>query len=264
MTDLVVSGATGRMGRVLGVRIRDAADLRAVGGIAPDRPPEGAEAIGYPEIVDPADGAVLIARADAVIDFSAPEQLARLLDVAGDALAGRALLVGTTGLDDDVRAGLDALAGSAAVLVAANFSVGVNVLAALAERAARALPADYDIEIVEAHHRGKADAPSGTALWLAEAASRGRGGSLEGRRRDGRSGRVGPRPEGEIGLHAVRGGGVAGEHTVRFLGDAEEVTLGHRAGDRSLFADGALTAARWLAGKAPGRYTMQQVLGLQD
>lgn len=262
MTELVVSGATGRMGRVLGARIREAADLRALGGIAPDRPAEGVEAIGYPEIVDPADSAALIARADAIIDFSAPSQLATLLDVAGDALAGRALLVGTTGLGHDVRAGLDALADSAAVLVAANFSVGVNVMAALVERAARALPPDYDIEIVEAHHRGKEDAPSGTALWLGEAASMGRGGSLAENRRDGRSGRVGPRPTGEIGLHAVRGGGVAGEHTVRFLGDAEEVTLGHRAGDRGLFAEGALMAARWLAGKAPGRYTMKQVLEL--
>ncbi len=260
--DIAVSGATGRMGRVLGARIRDAGDLRAVGGIAPDRPPEGAEAIGYPEIVDPEDGADLIARADAVIDFSAPAQLRTLLDTAGDALAGRALLVGTTGLDDDVRAGLDALSNSAAVLVAANFSVGVNVLAALVERAARSLPAAYDIEVVETHHRGKEDAPSGTALWLGEAAARGRGESLETSRRDGRSGRLGPRPEGEIGFHAVRGGGVAGEHTVRFLGDGEEVALGHRAGDRSLFAEGALVAARWLAGKAPGRYTMQQVLGL--
>lgn len=263
MIDLVVSGATGRMGRALGARIRAAGDLRAVGGIAPDRPPEGAEAIGYPEIVDVADAGPMVRGADAIIDFSAPEQLSALLAGAVDAMEGKALLVGTTGLTDELMDALDAVAELSAVLVASNFSVGVNLLMELVERAAGALPAEgYDIEIVEAHHRGKEDAPSGTGLSLGEAAARGRGRPLDEHRRDGRSGRVGPRPVGEIGLHAVRGGGVAGEHTVRFLGAGEEVVLGHRAGSRELFADGALVAARWLVGRGPGRYTMKQVLEL--
>ena len=262
MIDIVVSGATGRMGRTLGALIRTTGDVRAVGGIAPDRPPEGAEAIGYPEIVDVEDAGRLIGPADAVIDFSAPEQLSALLAEATDALAGKALLVGTTGLPDELLAALDAMADTAAVLVASNFSVGVNVLRAVVERTARALPDGYDVEIIEAHHRGKEDAPSGTALALGEAAARGRDGSLAALRKDGRGGRVGPRPRDEIGFHAIRGGGVAGEHTVRFLGAGEEVTLGHRAYSRDLFADGALVAARWLAGKAPGRYTMTEVLGL--
>lgn len=263
MIEIAVSGATGRMGRTLGRLMGDADDLRAVGGIARSPPAEGAAAIGYDEITDVAGAADLIRRAEVLIDVSAPDQLAAILDTHGDALGGKALLVGTTGLPEDLHADLDALDARAAVLVAANFSPGVNLLLGLLERAARALPADrYDIEVVEAHHRHKEDAPSGTALSLGEAAARGRGESLPDRRRDGRSGRVGPRPAGEIGLHAVRGGGGAGEHIVHILGDQEALTLAHRARSRDLFADGALMAARWLAGRSPGRYTMTQVLGL--
>ena len=175
MIDVVVSGATGRMGRTLGAMLRGLDDLRAVGGIAPDRPEEGARALGYPPLVDAEDAAPLVRGADAVIDFSAPDHLSALLAATTDALEGKALLVGTTGLPDELVGALDALAGRAAVLVAPNFSVGVNLLGELVEQAARALPAEgYDIEIVEAHHRGKEDAPSGTALALGEAAARGR------------------------------------------------------------------------------------------
>jgi 4-hydroxy-tetrahydrodipicolinate reductase len=263
MIDVVVSGATGRMGRTLGRLMGDAAELRAIGGIAPDRPPEGPRAIGYPEIVDVPGAAHLLRRADALIDFSASDQLAAILATHHEILTGKALLVGTTGLSGDVVTALATLEAQTAVLVAPNFSVGVNLLLGLVERAARALPPDrYDIEVVETHHRGKEDAPSGTALALGDAAARGRGEALEDRRRDGRTGRVGPRPSGEIGLHAVRGGGEAGEHIVHFLGDQERVMVGHRTVSRELFAEGALVAARWLAGRAPGRYTMLQVLGL--
>lgn len=263
MIELVVSGATGRMGRTLGALIREADDLRALAGIAPDRPEEGAEAIGYPTIVDVADAGEVIRQADAILDFSAPEQLAAILDAHADALAGRALAVGTTGLADDIDRRLDALASSTAVLVAPNFSVGVNVLLDLVERAAKALPAEgYDIEVVETHHRRKEDAPSGTALALGRAAAEARGSELDAVRTDGRSGRVGPRPGSQIGLHAVRGGGAAGEHIVHFLGEEERITLGHSAGSRALFARGALVAVRRLAGRPAGRYTMKQVLGL--
>lgn len=260
--DLVVSGATGRMGRILGRLIDEAEDLRSLGGIAPD--PAGDGEAGYPEIVPVAEASELVRRADAVLDFSAPEQLAALLDGCADALAGRALLVGTTGIGEALSDRLDELAGAAAVLVAANFSVGINLLLGLVERAAAALPADrYDIEIVETHHGRKEDAPSGTALALGRAAARGRDASLPELRRDGRSGRVGPRPEGEIGFHAVRGGDVTGEHTVQLLGARERILLGHVAHGRELFAEGALVAARWMAGKGAGRYTMEDVLGLR-
>ncbi|HUG40786.1 MAG TPA: 4-hydroxy-tetrahydrodipicolinate reductase [Longimicrobiales bacterium] len=261
--DLVVSGATGRMGRALGRLIGEAEDLRALGGIAPDMPPEGAAALGYPEIVAADACGEMLRRADAVIDFSAPEQLAAILDRYGDDLAGKALLVGTTGLGDDLERRLDTLAGRAAVLVAANFSVGVNLLLELVERAARALPGEeYDIEVVEAHHRRKADAPSGTALALAKAAAAGRGVALDDVRTDGRSGRTGERPAGEIGIHALRGGDVVGEHAVHFLGARERIAIRHAASSRDLFAEGALVAARWLAGREPGKYAMADVLGL--
>jgi 4-hydroxy-tetrahydrodipicolinate reductase len=261
--NVAVSGATGRMGRTLGRLLRDAEDLRVVGGIAPDQPANGPQSIGYPEIVPVDRAGPLVRNADAVVDFSAPEQVALLLDRCGEPLAGRALLIGTTGLDDHLEAALDTQAERSAVLVASNFSVGVNLLLELVERAARALSADsYDIEIVETHHRRKEDAPSGTALSLGRAAMRARGRTLDQARRDGRSGRAGSRPGGEVGFHAVRGGDVVGDHAVHFLGDRERITLGHAALSRDLFADGALLATRWLAGRGPGRYTMREVLGL--
>lgn len=262
MIDLVISGATGRMGRTLGRLLNEVDGLRTVGGVAPDRPVEGAPAIGYPTIVDPEDAGDLIGRADAILDFSAPEQLSTLLAQHADALAGRAVLVGTTGLTPEIEARLAALAERAPILVAANFSLGVNLLLELVEQAARALPDDYDIEIVETHHRDKEDAPSGTAEALGRAVSEGQDTALDPARTDGRRGRVGPRPAGEIGFHALRGGGVAGEHSVHFLGGLERVTLGHAAVSRDLFAHGALVAARWLVGRPPGRYTMKHVLDL--
>jgi 4-hydroxy-tetrahydrodipicolinate reductase len=259
--DLVVSGATGRMGRILGRLIEEAEDLRALGGIAPDA--EDVDGSVYPEIVPVERADELVRRADAVIDFSAPEQLGKLLDTCGETLAGGALLVGTTGLDDPIEGRLDELAGRAAVLVAPNFSIGVNLLLGLVEQAARALPGDrYDIEVVEAHHRRKEDAPSGTALALGRAAASGREAELGEVRRDGRSGRTGARDTGEIGFHALRGGDVVGDHTVHFLGERERIALSHGALSRDLFAEGALEAARWMAGRGPGRYGMRDVLGL--
>ena len=261
--DLVVSGATGRMGRTLGRLIADAEDLRALGGIAPDWEGDDPAEIGYPEILPVEDAREMIRRADVLIDFSAPAQVEALLDDHADALAGRAILVGTTGLEAELEKKLDRAAESAAVLVAANFSVGVNLLLGLVEQAARALAADaYDAEIVETHHKRKEDAPSGTALALGRALAAGRGVDLDDVRTDGRSGRPGKRPVGEIGIHALRGGDVVGEHNVHFIGERERITLSHNAMDRSLFADGALVAARWIAGKEPGRYAMKDVLGL--
>lgn len=262
MTRLVVHGATGRMGVALATLTGEADGIELVGGIARGavEKPEG-----YPRIVGPAEADSVIGMSDVVIDVSTPEALSGLVSEHAGALEERALVVGTTGLRPELIERLDALSERCAVLVAANFSVGVTLLEALVEEAARRLGSErYDVEIVEAHHRGKADAPSGTALALGGAVARGRGLDLETVRRDGRSGRPGARPAQEIGFHALRGGGVPGEHRVHFLGDRERIELAHIAADRALFAEGALEAARWIAGKPPGRYTMRQVLGLDD
>lgn len=200
-----------------------------------------------------------IAGADAYIDFTTPAST-RAAALAA-APYGVAAVIGTTGLGPDDVAAIDALSASAPVLVAANFSFGVNLLVALAETASRALPG-YDAELVELHHRRKRDAPSGTALALARAVADGREQDLEKVGRFSREGDVGPRSDSEIGVVAVRGGDIVGEHTVYFCSDTERIELTHRASDRSLFADGALRAARWLAGKTPRRYTMRDVLGL--
>jgi 4-hydroxy-tetrahydrodipicolinate reductase len=257
---VLLCGATGRMGRTLAALAADDPAFEIVGGIGSEA--EGGAANGFPLRPSPEDAGDLARAADAVIDFSAPELLHRLLETQGQALAGRALVVGTTGLGADEERLLEAQAKSSAVLTAANFSVGVNLLVALAERTARVLGEGYDVEIVEAHHRRKADAPSGTALALGEAVVRGRGVALGGVRVDGRSGRPGARPAGEIGFHALRGGDVIGEHTVMYIGERERVELTHRAADRALFAEGALRAAGWLAGRPAGRYSMRDVLGL--
>lgn len=263
MIDLVISGVRGRMGRLL-VQLADgSADLRVAGCIGrragtaadPAEPPA-------PRIVALADAADAIRSADVVLDFSNAAFTRALLEQAGDALAGRALVVGTTGLDPMALDLLDRLSRHAAVLVAPNFSIGVNVLLTLAGRAAAALDDRYDIEVVEHHHGRKTDAPSGTALALGAAAARGRGRSLDEVRRDGHAGTDGPRVRGEVGFHAIRGGGVVGEHEVLFIGERERIRLSHDALDRSLFADGALAAARWIAGRPPGRYAMTEVLGL--
>jgi 4-hydroxy-tetrahydrodipicolinate reductase len=257
---MLLCGATGRMGRTLAALAADDPAFEVVGGIGGE--PEGGAADGFPLRRSVEDAGDLVRAADAVIDFSAPELLRRLLETQGEALAGRALVVGTTGLGADEERLLGAQAERSAVLTAANFSVGVNLLVALAERTARVLGEGYDVEIVEAHHRRKADAPSGTALALGEAVARGRGVALGDVRVDGRSGRPGARPVGEIGFHAVRGGDVIGEHTVMYVGERERVELTHRAADRALFAEGALRATGWLAGRPSGRYTMRDVLGL--
>lgn len=261
MIRIAVSGASGRMGHAIARLAAESRDIVLVGGMERGGR-RGGGIPGYGTLTTPETADEIIEDADVVLDFSAPEFLLRLLDTQWDTLAGRGLVVGTTGLDDEVLRRLDELAKQSAVLVSANFSIGVNVLLALVEDAARMLPADhYDVEIVETHHRGKADAPSGTALALGRAVASGRGARLEELRRDGRTGRIGERPTGEIGFHALRGGGVAGEHQVHFLGNRERLELNHSAADRSVFAEGAILAANWIAGKPPGHYTMRQVLG---
>jgi 4-hydroxy-tetrahydrodipicolinate reductase len=198
-----------------------------------------------------------LAGADVVVDFSTPAVLARACAVAS--AAGIAIASGTTGLDADATAALEAAATKVPVLWEPNMSVGVHVLSTLVARAVAALGAGYDIEIVEAHHRMKVDAPSGTALRLAAVAKEAR--NADTRFVHGREGRPGARAGDEIGVLAMRGGDVIGDHTVFLLGDGERLELTHKASSRDLFARGALRAGSWLVGRPAGRYGLSDVLG---
>ena len=209
------------------------------------------------------DQAAALQAADVVIDFTAAAASTALAQVCA-ARGGPALVIGSTGFDEAQLAALQAAAAKVAIVRAGNFSLGVNMLMGLVEQAARALPADaYDVEVFEAHHRRKVDAPSGTALMLGEAAARGRGVELSKVARRTRDGITGERPPGEIGFSVLRGGGIVGEHSVVFAAEEEILTLSHSARDRGLFARGAVAAARWIAGRPPGAYDMQDVLGFK-
>ncbi len=203
-------------------------------------------------------GAADLAGVDGVIDFSVKAQAAATARLCQ--AAGIPLVMGTTGLDDADNAALDAAAKTIGVLWAPNFSVGVTVISELVAEAAAMLGEDYDIELVESHHRHKVDAPSGTARRLAERVAAARGWDLDKVARYGREGLVGARGQRELGISVVRGGSVVGTHEVLYLGAGEEIAITHRATDRDIFARGALRAMRWLIGQAPGRYTMRQVL----
>jgi 4-hydroxy-tetrahydrodipicolinate reductase len=198
---------------------------------------------------------------DAFLDFSVPEAIEEHLAAA--VAAGKPLLIGTTGLTRDHMRMIDDAASHIAIIYSANTSLGVNLLAHLVDEAARRLDEDWDIEIVEMHHRYKVDAPSGTALALGEAAAKGRGVELDDVSIRGRDGITGPREPGHIGFASLRGGSVSGEHVVTFATEGERLELGHRAESRAIFARGAVTAALWLIGKPAGRYTMADVLGLK-
>jgi 4-hydroxy-tetrahydrodipicolinate reductase len=263
-TKIVISGATGRMGQTLVRMITDDSDLALVGGIDRERlAGDDAARYGCRVIETAAAAQQLIREADVVIDFSAVAGLQNLLTKCLPEIKGKALVVGTTGLTPDVQQHLKLASANSAVLVSANFSVGVNLLFGLVDAAARVLSADrYDVEIVEAHHRMKVDAPSGTALALGHAIAGARGVALDSVRKDARSGHTGKRPAGEIGFHALRGGDVIGEHRVHFIGSRERIEIAHTAQDRGLFAEGALVAAKWMAGKPAGTYSMKEVLGL--
>jgi len=245
---IAVAGSGGRMGRAVLALVSERADLRLAGAF--DR---GA--------ADARDAA--LAAAAAVVDFTTPEASADLAELCA-AQGGPALVIGSTGFTPEQDARVLNAAARAPIVRSGNFSLGVNLLLGLVEQAARALPArDYDIEVLEAHHRRKVDAPSGTALMLGEAAARGREGTLAELAVRVRDGLTGPRPEGAIGFAVLRGGGVVGEHSVILAAEDELITLSHSARDRALFARGALAAAAWAADRPPGLYDMQDVLGLR-
>ncbi len=221
------------------------------------------EALGqtYAGGVDKGDDlAALVAASDVVVDFSSPHALEAHLDAC--IAAGKPLIIGTTGLEERHHYLIDDASADIAVLQTGNTSLGVNMLAALVKQAAGQLGDDWDIEIVEMHHRHKVDAPSGTALLLGEAAATGRGIDLKSNSERGRDGITGARASGAVGFASLRGGSVAGDHTVIFASDNERIELIHRAESRAVFAKGAVKAASWLVSQKPGRYMMEDVLGL--
>jgi 4-hydroxy-tetrahydrodipicolinate reductase len=237
-----IIGSEGRMGRALAEAIQGAGHELAGG-------------------VDQGGDVAALARAsDVLVDFSSPVALETSLDAA--VAEGVPILVGTTGLEERHHWLLDEAAKTVPVLQTGNTSLGVNLLAHLVEEAANRLGEDWDIEVVETHHRKKVDAPSGTALLLGEAAARGRGIDLAASSERGRDGITGARVPGTIGFASLRGGSVAGDHTVYLLGDDERLALSHLAENRGIFARGAVKGAQWLIGKSAGRYTMKDVLGL--
>ncbi|SNS93747.1 dihydrodipicolinate reductase [Sphingomonas laterariae] len=255
MTRIGIIGAGGRMGRAIAAAIGDV-DASVAGGI--DRPGTDPQALGGVALL--ADAAALAGASDVMVDFSSPSALQAHLDAA--IANGTPIVIGTTGLAAEHHAAIDAAAKSVAVLQAFNTSLGVNLLAHLVREAAARLGSDWDIEIVEMHHRHKVDAPSGTGILLGEAAAAGRQVALADVSVRGRDGITGERPEGAIGFAVLRGGSVAGDHEVIFAGEGERIELGHRAESRAIFARGAVKAALWLAGKPAGRYSMNDVLGL--
>lgn len=261
--NLVIIGVAGRMGQAL---VRAACELpnqlTLTGAVASTTSKSlGQDAgelagVGRLDVRVTDDLAAALARAEIVVDFSQPHATRSNLTVCR--AAHKPLLIGTTGFPAELNALFDEAAREIPLLVAPNTSIGVTLLLELARVAARALPPDFDIEIVEAHHRMKKDAPSGTALALGKAAAEGRNTTSIAS-----TDRNGARHDGDIGYAVIRGGDIVGDHTVLFAGTGEQVTLGHRATDRAIFARGAVRAALWLAGRPPARYFMRNFLGLK-
>jgi 4-hydroxy-tetrahydrodipicolinate reductase len=263
---LVVTGASGRMGQTLIRLVQESDKLRLVGCVERAGNPwvgrdvgeaMGGAALGITVTDDPLEA---FAKAQAVVDFTTPAATVEFAALAAQARAVH--VIGTTGLEPEHLAKIEAASRHAVIVRAGNMSLGVNLLVRLTQKVAAALDEDWDIEIVEAHHRMKVDAPSGTALMLGAAAAEGRGVSLDNSKVSGRDGITGARERGTIGFSAIRGGDVVGEHDVIFASAGERVVLRHLATDRAIFARGALQAAVWGQGKKPGQYDMMDVLGI--
>ena len=237
---ILLVGSAGRMGQAIVEAAKEVEGIDIVGLCDKD------------DAIEPA-----ISHSEVVIDFSQADAITDICALASRHKTG--LVVGTTGHSQAQRADIECCAASVPVVLSSNFSVGVNVLFWLTRKATELLGPSFDIEVIEMHHRLKKDAPSGTAVTLAEILKKQRG--IE-KLRHGREGLVGQRPAGEIGMHAVRGGDTVGDHTVIFAGNGERLELTHRATSRQTFAQGALRAARWVRGRKPGLYSMEDVLGL--
>jgi 4-hydroxy-tetrahydrodipicolinate reductase len=255
-TRIGIAGITGRMGHLLAEETRAAgADLAGGVGRAGSAKPAPAGAPLFPDLAALADAS------DVVIDFT--NAATAQATAAAVAAAGTAWVLGSSGLSDADEAAVAEAARRIPVVYASNFSAGVNLVLALAERMGATLPAEhYDAEIVEMHHRQKVDAPSGTAIGMGRAVAKGRGVALNDVIESGRHGHTGARKTGAIGFAALRGGQVVGEHTLLFASGTEHIALTHRAFDRRVYATGAVRAALWLAGRKPGLYSMMDVLGM--
>jgi 4-hydroxy-tetrahydrodipicolinate reductase len=263
---LVVAGAGGRMGQTLVRLAAEAAGVTLAGALERSGSPLVGQDCGRIAGLEPNGIAItddplpVLAKADGIVDFTAPAATVELAALAAQMRIVH--VIGTTGLSEGDEAKIKAAARHAPIVKSGNMSLGVNLLAALVRRVAATLDESFDIEIVEMHHRRKVDAPSGTALLLGRAAAAGRGIDLARRSQRVRDGHTGPRQAGDIGFASLRGGGVVGDHTVIFAGEGERIELTHRAEDRALFARGALRAALWGRGRKPGLYGMGDVLDL--
>lgn len=263
---IAVMGAAGRMGRELVKAVAATPGAHLSGGLEAAGSPmigadlgtlAGLEALG---VTVSSDAEAVISSSDAILDFTSPRATAEFARLA--AKHGVAHVIGTTGFDAQSEQAVKDASSKTVIVKAGNMSLGVNLLAALTKRVAAALGEDFDIEIVEMHHRAKVDAPSGTALMLGDAAASGRGLDLASRSVRVRDGHTGARRAGDIGFATLRGGSVVGDHTVIFAGDGERIELTHLAADRGIFARGAVKAALWGQGRAPGLYAMSDVLGI--
>lgn len=262
-TRIAIHGAAGKMGRALIQAVQSQPALKLGAAIdrsdAPELGKDAGVAAGGKHANVAISGNLDPSSFDVLIDFTRPEGTLAALDAC--VKHRKAMVIGTTGFSDAQKQRIADASAQVAICMAANFSIGVNLSLRLLEQAARALGDSFDIEIVEAHHRAKVDAPSGTALAMGEAVARGAGRDLEEVAVYERYGHTGARDRNTIGFSTIRGGDVVGDHTVMFLGDGERVEISHRATSRANFANGAVRAAAWLAGKKPGLYSMQDVLG---
>jgi len=265
---LIVAGAGGRMGRTLVRAIGDTPGLMLAGATESEGSPLLGQDSGVlaglapNRVVVTTEVRPLALAADAIVDFTVPAATVRLAALAAE--THLAHIIGTTGMSAEDDAKVAEAAKKTAIVKSGNMSLGVNLLAVLTKKVAQALGEEFDIEIVEMHHNKKIDAPSGTALLFGEAAAAGRGITLGTHSERGRDGHTGARQPGNIGFASLRGGNVAGEHSVIFAGADERIELTHKATDRMIFARGALKAAQWAHGRAPGLYAMLDVLGLKD
>jgi 4-hydroxy-tetrahydrodipicolinate reductase len=263
---IVVTGASGRMGQMLIKMIAASSACHLVGALEREGHAWVGQDVGTAIGGQPigvavtSDALEAFAKAQAVIDFTAPAATVAFSELAAQARAVH--VIGTTGMTDDDLKAVNVAARHAVIVRAGNMSLGVNLLVQLTKKVAAALDEDFDIEIIEAHHHNKVDAPSGTALMLGEAAAEGRGVALNDVKESGRDGITGARKRGDIGFAAIRGGDIVGEHDVLFAAPGERIILRHMATDRKVFARGALKAALWGQDKAPGEYDMMDVLGL--
>jgi 4-hydroxy-tetrahydrodipicolinate reductase len=264
---LAIAGAGGRMGRVLTRLVHETEGCALAGGLEPKGSPHvgadmgvlaGLGKLGVPVADDPL---TLFTRIDGIVDFTVPAASVALSELSAQARIVH--VIGTTGIDEAGEARIRAAARHARIVKSGNMSLGVNLLAVMAKRVAAALGKEFDIEVLEMHHRHKIDAPSGTALLLGQAAAEGRGIDLNAHSIRSRDGHTGARPSGDIGFATLRGGSVVGEHMVMFAGPAERIELTHKAESRDIFARGAVKAALWAMDKKPGLYSMTDVLGLE-